>query len=110
MDFSDDFNRHSEKLRARRQQDDFDNLQHTLSGVETGHQARHGLSKDGRGSALDGRRKSVSERLRETLEWLLLNDPRYFRLHTQTIAALRKTEQFAQTTLQRILAALEEER
>lgn len=44
--YSDSFNEHADSLREARKQDDFDNLQHSLSGVETGQQARHGLSKD----------------------------------------------------------------
>ena len=59
-DFTDEFNEHSDALREARKQDDFDNLQHTYSGVETGQQTRHGLSKDTSDSVSGGKRKSMS--------------------------------------------------
>jgi len=87
--WTDSFNEHAESLRAAREQQDFDNLQHTLSGVETGQQTRHGLSRDTSGSSSGGKRKSVAEQIRETLEWLLLNNPAYARIHKAAMSSLR---------------------
>lgn len=107
--FLDSFNEHAERLREERKQDDFDNLQHSLSGVETGQQARHGLSKDTSGSVFGDKHKTITEQIRETLEWLLLNNPAYAEAHEATMISLRSAETTVTNTLDRLLANLEKE-
>lgn len=107
--FLDSFNEHAERLREERMQDDFDNLQHSLSGVETGQQSRHGLSKDTSGSVFGDKRKSITEQIRETLEWLLLNNQAYAEAHEAAMTSLRSTETTVTDTLDRLLSNLERE-
>lgn len=108
--YSDSFNEHAESLREERKQDDFDNLQHSLSGVETGHQVRHGLSKDTSGSVFgDKRKSSITDQIRETLEWLLLRNPAYAELHQEVMSSLRSAETTVTNALERLLATLEKE-
>lgn len=107
--FLDSFNEHADSLREARKQDDFDNLQHSLSGVETGQQARHGLSKDTSGSVFGDKRKTISEQIRETLEWLLLNNPAYAEAHEAAMISLRSAETTVTNALDRLLANLEKE-
>ena len=107
--FLDSFNEHAERLREERKQDDFDNLQHSLSGVETGQQARHGLSKDTSGSVFGDKHKTITEQIRETLEWLLLNNPAYAEAHKAAMTSLRSAETTVTDALDRLLANLEKE-
>ena len=107
--FSESFNEHAESLREERQRDDFDNLQHSLSGVETGQQARHGMSKDTSGSIFGDKRKTITEQIRETLEWLLLNNPAYAEVHEAAMTSLRSAETTVTNALDRLLANLEKE-
>ena len=107
--FSDSFNEHADGLRDRRKQDDFDNLQHSLSGVETGQQVRHGLSKDTSGSVFGDKRKTITEQIRETLEWLLLNNPAYAEAHETAMTSLLSAEQAATSVLDKVLSAFERE-
>lgn len=110
-DYIDDFNFHSKALREAADQADFDNLQHTLSGVETGQQTRHGLRKDDI-DPLTGKKKlsTIDEAMQRTLDWLLLNDPAYAIVHNQVMDMLGSAERTAQHRLDKILAALEDER
>lgn len=107
--FSESFNEHAESLREERKRDDFDNLQHSLSGVETGQQARHGLSKDTSGSVFGDKRKTITEQIRETLEWLLLNNPAYAEAHQAAMTSLRSAETTVTNVLEKILLALKQE-
>jgi len=109
--YSDSFNEHSDGLLERREAADFDNLQHTLSGVETGQQTRHGLNNETDGSVSGGgKRKSLAERIRETLDWLLLNDPAYRQAHENLMTSIRSAQQTTQTALDRVMSALAFER
>ncbi len=107
--FLDSFNEHAESLREERKRDDFDNLQHSLSGVETGQQARHGLNKDTSGSVFGDKRKTITEQTRETLEWLLLNNPVYAGAHEAAMISLRSAETTVTNALDRLLSNLEKE-
>ncbi len=104
--FSDSFNKHADSLRETRKQDDFDNLQHSLSGVETGQQVRHGLSKDTSGGIFGNKRKTITEQIRETLDWLLLNNPAYAGAHEVAMMSLQSAEQAASSVLDKVLSAL----
>ncbi|GAA6210642.1 hypothetical protein NBRC116602_03820 [Hyphomicrobiales bacterium 4NK60-0047b] len=107
--FLNSFNEHAESLREERKQDDFDNLQHSLSGVQTGQQTRHGLSKDTSGSVFGDKRKSITEQIRETLEWLLLNNQAYAEAHEAAMTSLRSAETTVTNALESLLANLERE-
>lgn len=107
--FSESFNEHADSLREARKRDDFDNLQHSLSGVETGQQSRHGLSKNTSGSVFGDKRKTITEQIRETLEWLLLNNPAYAEAHQAAMTSLRSAETTVTNALDRLLANLEKE-
>jgi len=107
--YLDSFNEHADALREKREAEDFDNLQHTLSGVETGHQSRHGLTNDTNGSVSSGgKRKSVTQQLQETLDWLLLNDPIYRQAYDSAWSALNEAETAAENALEAALLALED--
>jgi hypothetical protein len=108
--YSDSFNEHAERLREERGQDDFDNLQHSLSGLETGQQTRHGLSKDTSSSIFGDKRKSITEQIRETLEWLLLNNPQYKLAHESFMNSVHEAQHITQTALERVIAQLANER
>lgn len=107
--FLDSFNEHAESLREERKRDDFDNLQHSLSGVETGQQVRHGLNKDTSGSIFGNKRKSISDQIRETLDWLLLNNPAYLQAHEAAMTSLRSAETTVTNALDRLLSNLKKE-
>ncbi len=107
--FSDSFNEHADSLCETRKRDDFDNLQHSLSGVETGKQVRHGLSKDTSGSVFGDKRKTITEQIRETLDWLLLNNPAYAGAHEAAMMSLQSAEQAASSVLDKVLSALDRE-
>lgn len=100
--FLDSFNEHADSLREARKRDDFDNLQHSLSGVETGQQVRHGLSKDTSGSVFGDKRKTITEQIRETLEWLLLNNPQYKVAHENFVNTVRSAQNATQSALDRV--------
>jgi len=107
--FLDNFNEQAGRLRDEREQENFDNLQHTLSGVETGQQTRHGLSKD-TGSSVSGKRKSLTDQVFETLEWLLLNNPQYKLAHETFMNSIHEAQQITQTALERVISELTKER
>ena len=108
--YTDSFNQHSDVLRDERKRDDFDNLQHTLSGVETGQQTRHGLNKDRDIDPLTGRkRRTVSDIVQDTLQWLLLNNPEYCHAHNQAMETLHRAEQATQSALEKVLTKLRDE-
>ncbi len=100
--FLNSFNEHAESLREERKQDDFDNLQHSLSGVETGQQARHGMSKDTSDSVFGDKRKTITEQIRETLAWLLLKDPQYKAAHENFVITVRSAQNSTQSALDRV--------
>lgn len=105
--YSDNFNEHSDALREARERENFDNLQHTLSGVETGQQTRHGLNRDTGGNGSNGKRKTVAEQIRETLDWLLLHNPQYRISHENLMSGLRLAQSAAQTALGRVMSELQ---
>lgn|GEM_PF-2018869 len=98
--FTDSFNVHAKSLIAAADQQDFENLQNTLSGLETGQQSRHGLSKDERDPITGKKRKTISEQIQETLEWLLLNDEQYKITYEKLHASLISAEETTEATLQ----------
>jgi len=104
--FTDSFNEHANNLREDAGRQDFDNLQHTLAGLETGQQTRHGLNKEERDSILGKKQKSVAEQIQDTLEWLLLNDKQYRLSHNNLIAALQSAEHKAETAINQIASQL----
>ena len=105
--YSDSFNRHSDGLQIARQQEDFDNLQHSLSGVETGQQARHGLVRDDI-DPLTGKSKkeALEDAIRRTLEQLLADDEQYRIAHESLMDSLHQAAEVTQSALERVVSQL----
>jgi len=105
--YTDSFNRHSDGLQIARQQEDFDNLQHSLSGVETGQQARHGLVRDDIDS-LTGKSKkeALEDAIRRTLEQLLADDEQYRIAHKDLMDSLYEAAEVTQSALERVVSQL----
>lgn len=103
VDYTDSFNEHSDILRKKQERSDFDNLQHTLSDVETGQQTKHGLQKD-EVDPFTGEKKrgSVNGATKRTLDWLLLNDTTYKLAHENLITSIRQAQHDTQTVLERV--------
>ncbi|MEM8651529.1 MAG: hypothetical protein AAGF54_13430 [Pseudomonadota bacterium] len=107
--YTDSFNDHADSLREKREQADFDNLQHTLSGVQTGQQTKHGLNNEIGNSVSNGKGKSVAASIRETLDWLLLNDAAYRQAHENLMDSIRSAQTATQTALEQVLETLQAE-
>lgn len=105
--YTDSFNRHSGGLHIARQQEDFDNLQHSLSGVETGQQARHGLVRDDI-DPLTGKSKqeALEDAIRRTLEQLLADDEQYRIAHKNLMDSLHEAAEVTQSALERVVSQL----
>lgn len=105
--YTDSFNRHSDGLQIARQQEDFDNLQHSLSGVETGQQARHGLVRDDI-DPLTGKSKkeALEDAIRRTLEQLLADDEQYRIAHKDLMDSLHEAAEVTQSALERVVSQL----
>ena len=85
---------------ARRQRD-FDDLNHAVAGRDVGRQRKH--IQDGDVDPVTGKkRRTASERAYATLQWLLLNDAEYARLHQAAMDSLRDAEDKARKLLERI--------
>jgi len=97
-------------LRIRCEAEDFDNLQHTLSGVQTGQQIKHGLNKQ-EIDPVTGKKKegSIVEAIQRTLDWLLLNDPVYRQVHENLMASIHSIQAATQSTLDRVTDKLANE-
>lgn len=77
-----------------------DDLNHEIAGLRVGRRLRFGVG--GPDNAVDGEGKSKKERIARTLEWLLLNDSDYKRLHGEAMAALQLAEEATRNALDRI--------
>lgn len=92
---------------ALKRQRDFDDLNHEISGQETGRNSRF-LNGQNKKSGIYS--KNTSEQFAETLEWLLLNNPQYRLAHENLMDALRDAQHKTQDVLERVLAELSQER
>lgn len=107
MSFQSYFNEISSTEAKRQAREDALDYGHELSGVETGRRVRFGVGNADGG--VDGEGKSKKERIARTLEWLLLNDAEYARLHGAVMTAIRQVAQEAQdmiTLIETELAAI----
>ena len=106
-DYSDDFNEHADSLREEREQSDFDNQQHTIAGLQTGHQTKHGLRKDEIDPHTGEKKRGIVEAImQQTLEELLRNNPAYRKAYENLVSTIRTAQTAAQTTLKQVEAAL----
>lgn len=105
--YTDSFNRHSDGLQIASQQEDFDNLQHSLSGVETGQQALHGLVRDDI-DPLTGKSKkeALEDAIRRTLEQLLADDEFYRIAHKGLMDSLHQAAVVTQSALEGVVSQL----
>lgn len=63
-----------------------DDLNNEIAGLNTSRRVRFGVGNAGDG--IDGEGRSKKERIARTLEWLLINDPEYKRLHEEAMTAV----------------------
>ena len=103
--YTDEFNEHSEALREARRHDDFVDLQDAIAGRSVGRQRRH-IPDNDIDPVTGEKRKSISDIVRETLDWLLLNNPEYARIHGEAMSVLQRAEGTASGALERTLDAL----
>ncbi|MEO1189600.1 MAG: hypothetical protein AAFW60_11055 [Pseudomonadota bacterium] len=106
--FTDDFNAHSEALRKRDEAADRDDLNFAMTGVEVGRIRKH-LPKSDINPATGKKRNRAAEAVQRTLDWLLLNDPAYARLHASALSGVRSASGKADDALDRALSMLEHE-
>jgi len=109
VDLTDNFQDQADKsayVTARRERH-FDDLQDAMANRDTGRQRKHIHGKDI--DPLTGKRKSVADQVRETLEWLLLTNQAYAQAHQAAMTSLRSAETTVTNALDRLLANLEKE-
>ncbi len=106
---SDDFQSYSELFRVKAAAQDFDDLQDAISGRDVGRQRKHIRNND-RDPITNKKRKDGSDAVQRTLDWLLLNDPDYARLHNDAMDRLRDAEARTERILNQATTALNETR
>lgn len=106
--YTDSFNLHADRSRKQAAAQELDDLNHAIAGVDVGRQRKH-IHDDRMESGTNGK-GNAAERLRRTLEWLLLNDQNYAHLYNTAISTLRDTLQAAGDTLEQVLTKLEDVR
>ena len=111
VDYSDDFNEHSDSLRVKREAADFDDLNHAMSGTEVGRQRKH-IPNNHEIDPITGEKKrdGLEEFLQQTLAQLLASNEQYRLRHENLISSLQDTAEFTQSTLERIVSELVGER
>lgn len=98
MFFDHEFNKLARAQNERRKQQDFDDLQHELAGDEVGRIARF-LSAETREAIRTAKGEGKNNHRLSALELLLLTDPVFARLYTQTMDRLTEAEATAERAL-----------
>ncbi|MEM8542103.1 MAG: hypothetical protein AAGF25_14200 [Pseudomonadota bacterium] len=96
----DRFNEVSLAAAQQRMRDDALDQGLELAGLNGSRRSRFGVSDSG--NSTNGKEKSDRERIRRTLEWLLLNDSDYARLHRDAITAVQRAAETARDVLRQI--------
>ncbi len=101
----DEFETYSELFRVKAAAEDFDDQQHAIADRDVGRYRKHIQNRDV-DPVTGEKRSSVSERIRRTLDWLLLNDPEFARIHNTAMTALAGAEDATQVALEKILLTI----
>lgn len=103
---TDSFNAITKAASARFQRQEFEDYHNDIAGQDVGRYRKHTRKADDRDPATGESKKAAA--LRRTLEWLLLNDAEYARLHKAASKAVSDAAVMLEATKSKVASALDE--